>query len=521
MTSRTDWDHTDPAWVHDPYPIREDLRERCPVGRTNHYAGGWFPTTHEMVASIANDTDHFKNRSVVVGNNKFPPNAIAPIGGAPPHTSEPPTFSSAGCASHLAGLGARSGCGARTSGSASWGRRFSTSWATNATSMPYARMHLAGGHREGVVAFPDEVSFASSVHVVLDLVDLTPEERTPLFMPMAEYFERQIEDHIAHPRGDFTSYLLGVGVDGEKLPIEHVRGTMPCWRGSPGSIREDGMGAAIWHLAKNPSEFAVLVEEPGLIPLCRRGVLRFYAPVTMARLVKEDFDFHGCPMKKDDWVLLGFPRRTGIPKSSSMRRSSSFDRVVNRQRPRAGYPSLCGIEPRPMELRVAIEEFIGHQSNSPILGRSHGRPVGPRAARNTVRVSPNEFAPTPRKCRVTYYDSLVRASWSSAPDPRACARSLPRSRSPSSSGARRSVARRRRAKGISSSVTGSRAPSWRRPVLAASLGPALSSRSLTNGPHFLRSSSNPRAVVVAIGIEGDAARHSPYPGATTESTRNR
>ena len=27
----TDFDHLDPTWVADPYPIYEDLRGRCPV----------------------------------------------------------------------------------------------------------------------------------------------------------------------------------------------------------------------------------------------------------------------------------------------------------------------------------------------------------------------------------------------------------------------------------------------------------------------------------------------------------
>ena len=27
----TDFDHTDPAWTADPYPIWDDLRQRCPV----------------------------------------------------------------------------------------------------------------------------------------------------------------------------------------------------------------------------------------------------------------------------------------------------------------------------------------------------------------------------------------------------------------------------------------------------------------------------------------------------------
>jgi len=43
MTSRhppvqdwaTDFDHTDPGWVGDPYPIWDDLRQRCPVAHTD------------------------------------------------------------------------------------------------------------------------------------------------------------------------------------------------------------------------------------------------------------------------------------------------------------------------------------------------------------------------------------------------------------------------------------------------------------------------------------------------------
>ncbi len=43
------------------------------------------------------------------------------------------------------------------------------------------------------------------------------------------------------------------------------------------------------------------------MPTAIEEFLRAYAPVTMARLVAQDFDFHGCPMKEGDWVLLPFP----------------------------------------------------------------------------------------------------------------------------------------------------------------------------------------------------------------------
>ena len=87
----TDWDHTDPQWVNDPYPIWEDLRQRCPVAHTNRYGGGWFPTTHAGVTAVAKDTENFTSRTILVGNGRpgddAPP---APIGVVPPISSDPP-----------------------------------------------------------------------------------------------------------------------------------------------------------------------------------------------------------------------------------------------------------------------------------------------------------------------------------------------------------------------------------------------------------------------------------------------
>ncbi len=85
----TDFDHHGTEWVADPYPIIDDLRERCPVAHTDRYGGGWLPTRHEDVAAIAYDTERFSSRSVVMGNTR-PPHALAPVGIAPPISSDPP-----------------------------------------------------------------------------------------------------------------------------------------------------------------------------------------------------------------------------------------------------------------------------------------------------------------------------------------------------------------------------------------------------------------------------------------------
>jgi cytochrome P450 len=383
----TDWDHTDPAWVNDPYPIWQDLRERCPVAHTDRYAGGWFPTTHEMVSSVANDTEHFTSRSVVISNNKFPPNAVAPIGGAPPITSDPPFHQIARrlilpafapgpvnamepqvralCAKHLDSLGGRREIDA---------------------SADYAQF-ISPGVIATMLGFPeeDEDLFRDFVHLVLDLVDLSPEVRGPMFLPMAEYFDAQIEDHLANPRDDFTSYLLNVEVGGQKLAPEHVRGTMVLTLVAGIDTTWSAIGSAIWHLAQNPDDLARLVNEPNLMPVAVEEFLRFYAPVTMARMVKEDMDFYGCPMKKDDWVLLGFPAANRDPEVFEDADKFIIDRAINRHAAFGlGIHRCVGSNLARMELRIAIEEFIARYprfelSDPSAVTWAQGQVRGPRA----------------------------------------------------------------------------------------------------------------------------------------------
>src|SRR4051812_3834318 len=85
----TDFDHLDPVWAANPYPILDDLRERCPIAHTDRYGGAWLPTRHEDVAAVAYDTDHFSSRMVVMGNHR-PPFETAPQGVSPPISSDPP-----------------------------------------------------------------------------------------------------------------------------------------------------------------------------------------------------------------------------------------------------------------------------------------------------------------------------------------------------------------------------------------------------------------------------------------------
>ena len=84
----TDFDHTDDAWAADPFPIWSDLRESCPVARSERYGGAWLPTRYDDIDAIAHDTERFTSRSVVMSEFRPPPE-MAPAGVAPPISSDP------------------------------------------------------------------------------------------------------------------------------------------------------------------------------------------------------------------------------------------------------------------------------------------------------------------------------------------------------------------------------------------------------------------------------------------------
>src|ERR1700744_1665962 len=89
------------------------------------------------------------------------------------------------------------------------------------------------------------------------------------------------------------------------------------------------IGASLWHLAGHPEDRRRLVTEPQLLPTALEEFLRVYAPVTMARLVKDDMRWRGVSMKADDWILLAYPAANRDPAQFERADQVIVDREVN------------------------------------------------------------------------------------------------------------------------------------------------------------------------------------------------
>jgi len=360
----TDFDHTDPVWVADPYPIWDDLRARCPVAHSDRYGGVWLPLTHEHVSAVAYDTEHFTSRTVVVSELR-PTDAVppAPIGVAPPITSDPPFHGEARrlllpafSPKAVAGYEHFTRALCRELLDAMDGRAVVDAAADYAQHIPLKVIVQ-------MLGFPQEDAdiFRRFIHMVLEDVGQSPEERLAQFEAgeIDAYIEARIEEHLAEPRDDLTSFLLEAELGGRRLEPHHVRGTMVLLMIAGIDTTWSAIGASLWHLAQHDEDRRRLASDPALMPFAVEELLRAYAPVTMARMVSHDVELDGCQLRTGDWVLLPFPAANRDPAVFPDAGRVVIDREVNRHAAFGlGIHRCIGSNLARMELRVALEEWM-------------------------------------------------------------------------------------------------------------------------------------------------------------------
>ena len=197
------------------------------------------------------------------------------------------------------------------------------------------------------------------VENTLEGVNLPPEERIARMATLFDYLLEQIHDHIENPRDDLTSFLVNAELHGHKLDPSHVAGTMALLLIAGIDTTWSAIGASLWHLAKTPDDRRRLVAEPGLLATAMEEFLRAYAPVTMARLVKQDMHWRGVDLKADDWILLSFPAANRDPAQFDRAGEVVIDREVNRHAAFGlGIHRCVGSHLARMELRVALEVWL-------------------------------------------------------------------------------------------------------------------------------------------------------------------
>lgn len=357
----TEFDHTKEDYAADAPAIWDELRERCPVAHTEAHGGVWLPTRHEDVSAVAKDTEHFSSEGIVV--SPFKPVGLAPMGYAPPITSDPPFHAEA-----------------RRLLLPAFSPKEIERWepATRDTCDELLDEILASG--DDVVDAASRYAQHIPVRVIAEMLGLPREDGDRfrgfihrILEKPGQFSDIPYEETLVHyltqvitqrrrdhdDRDDLIGYLLKAEMAGQPLSDEHVFGTLALLIIAGIDTTWSAIGASLWHLAHHPEDRQRMLEDPDVIPFAIEEFLRFYAPVTMARIAATDTEIGGCPVAERDWVLLAFPAANRDPEAFD--HADEF--VIDRQRNRhlafgLGIHRCVGSNLARMELRVAIESWL-------------------------------------------------------------------------------------------------------------------------------------------------------------------
>jgi cytochrome P450 len=360
----TDWtadfDHLDPDFVADPYPIYEQLRTDCPIAHTDRYHGVWIPTRYEDLAAIAHDHHRFSSRTILITDRPESPHDLGFH--APPITEDPPyhtdirrlllpVFSPKVVADYepitrtmandlIDGFIADGGCDA----AADFAQHVPIKVITRMLGIPDS----------------DHAQFRDWIHRLIEDSPIAGDATFAAIFEIGGYLAGHVDQHRTSPRDDIITHLLDARMpDGRPLTDEEILGVCMLLLLAGIDTTWSAIGSSLLHLATHPDDRRRLRDEPELINSATEEFLRVFAPVTMAREVIEDTEVGGCPMRKGDRLLLPFPSGNRDPEVFDRPDDVVLDREANRHFAfGVGIHRCLGSNLARMELRVALQTWL-------------------------------------------------------------------------------------------------------------------------------------------------------------------
>jgi cytochrome P450 len=379
-----DWDWLDDQWGPNAIDIWNTVREQCPVATTERYGRAHMPVTMEAVAAVAHDTTNFSSIWVNVGR----PDAVRHP--APPITSDPPdhhghrrlllpSFSP----KKIAQLDDEMRTFCRSLIAALDGADRADAAEQYSQHIPVHGICLLTGLPEA-----DADLFRDWIYRNFQLAPRDNTIRATVVREMSEYIDGILRDRLEHPADDMLTLIANAEIDGEPvdwgLKVGYVRlqiiaGIDTTW---------SAIGSGLWHFAQHPDEVARLVAVPDDDPLWQMAneeVLRYYAPVTMARKVLHDTEVAGCPVHAGEQMLLTFPAANHDPAAFDDAHEFQLDREKNRHVAFGlGIHRCIGSNLARLEMLVALQEWLRAFPNYSLdpagtVTWANGQVRGPRA----------------------------------------------------------------------------------------------------------------------------------------------
>jgi cytochrome P450 len=363
----TDFDIFDPDYVRDPSPVWNELRAKCPIAHTERWGGAWMATRYDDLRELVRMVPELSSRSPAVV--PLPPEmreeAIAEVKlygtENPPITADPPEhkpykqlilpFFTPGAVEAYRGFTedlahrlidqviAKGVCDA------------AEDYAQQIPPRVIAEMLGIDSNRA------DE--FTMWTRGVLEIGQTDPAARWKYRKIIREFFAELIPARRAKPGDDMISKLVEAEIEGEKLSDHTISGICFLLLVAGIDTTWSSIGSSLWHFAGHAEDRRRLAGDPDLFPTAIEEMLRFYAPVMMARKVTQHVEMGDKVLCPGDKMILNFPAGNRDPEV--------FDRpdevVLDRERNRhvafgLGIHRCAGSNLARMEMDVALRVWF-------------------------------------------------------------------------------------------------------------------------------------------------------------------
>lgn len=177
---------------------------------------------------------------------------------------------------------------------------------------------------------------------------------------MKAYFTAIADDRRANPRKDVASIIANARIGGQPLPQFDVVSYYMTIATAGHDTTASSTGGAVRALAENPSEFAKVKADRGLIPSLVNEAVRWTSPVNhFMRTATVDYELRGQQIRKGDWLMLSYPSGNRDEEVFADPFSFKADRHPN---PHIGFgygAHVClGQHLARMEMTIFMEEFF-------------------------------------------------------------------------------------------------------------------------------------------------------------------
>ena len=337
------------------HALVDEMRERYPVFRSGFGKGFWVLTRYEAITDALQDPEVFSSRAIAVLDPDPAYRWIPEMLDPPEHTAWRrllrPLFTPARaqamrdgirrrCAELIDGFAARGSCDFV----ADFARVYPTSIFLELMGLPTERLPEFLGWKHAILHTPSSVSRDGA--------------RRQAMLDVAACFVELIADRRREPRDDIVSTALSFRLDGRPVTDEELLSLFVLLFLAGLDTVSAVLSYAFWHLARHPDDRARIANDPGVIPSAMEELLRAYSIVMAGRKVTRDTEFHGCPMKAGDMVLLPFGGATRDPSVFADPGTVDFDRHPNHHIAFGTGPHRClGSHLARQELQIALHEW--------------------------------------------------------------------------------------------------------------------------------------------------------------------